>query len=545
MVGAGWLCGASAQGDRNSDGGNRGDFECCHARVCARPRLTNSMNTTPYWADTSRIKSFPALSRNVSVDVAVIGGGITGITTAYLLKKAGATVALIEREQMTALDTGHTTAHLTYVTDLRISGLVKNFGRDHARAVWEAGEAAIQQINSIIEEAGVDCEFSSIPGYLHAPVRGATSSEKERLLEDAKLAAELGFDAAFVEKAPLVERPAVRFSNQAKFHPDKYSAALLKEIAGGGCRIFEGTAVEEICDNPLSIKANGHVVKCGHVVIATHVPLQGLSSTLSAALFQTKLSPHTSYAIGAKIPKGIAPEVSFWDTNEPYDYLRIDRHKECDYAIFGGGDHKTGQAREPARRFRELEQRLKALISDAKVDHCWSGQVIGTNDGLPFMGETAPKQFVATGFSGNGMTFGTVAAMMARDFITGHKNPWQELFDVNRKMIRGAVWDYIRENKDYPYYFVKDRLAIPDAKSLRVVKRGGGKIVRMNGKKLAVFRNTTGKLSIKSAVCPHLGCIVQWNGAEKTWDCPCHGSRFKATGEVIAGPAESGLSEAS
>ncbi|HWB60802.1 MAG TPA: FAD-dependent oxidoreductase, partial [Chthoniobacteraceae bacterium] len=216
-----------------------------------------------------------------------------------------------------------------------------------------------------------------------------------------------------------------------------------------------------------------------------------------------------------------------------------------DYAVFGGGDHKTGQARDPARRYRELEQKLKALIPGAKVDHRWSGQVIETNDGLPFMGETAPKQFVATGFSGNGITFGTVAAMMARDLIGGHKNPWQELFSVNRKVVRGGIWDYIKENKDYPYYFIKDRLAAPDAKSLRVVKRGEGKIVWTKGKKLAVFRNAAGKLSIKSAVCPHLGCIVHWNGVEKTWDCPCHGSRFKAMGEVIAGPAESDLAGAS
>jgi Rieske Fe-S protein len=167
--------------------------------------------------------------------------------------------------------------------------------------------------------------------------------------------------------------------------------------------------------------------------------------------------------------------------------------------------------------------------------------VIETNDGLPFIGENAERQFIATGFCGNGITFGTVSAMMARDWTTGRKNPWADLFSPDRKIVRGGVWDYLRENKDYPYYLIKDRLARPEADSVRELKRNAGMIVKSKHGKVAAYRDADGEVHKRSAVCPHMGCIVRWNDSEKTWDCPCHGSRFKATGEVMAGPAESPL----
>lgn len=498
------------------------------------------MDTTPFWENTARLKKYPKLSRNLDVDVVVVGGGITGLTAAYLLKKAGASVALLERERFTAIDTGHTTAHLTYVTDTRISELVKSFGRDHARAVWDSGRAALDQIEKIVGSEEIDCEYGHVPGFLHAPVSGSDKNEVTRLKRDAELAAKLGFDVKFVQEAPLVEMPALRFADQAKFHPRKYARGLLKAIDGRGSHLFEATEVTEINTKPLSVKANGHTIRCTHLFIATHVPLQGITGTVSAALFQSKLSPYTSYAIGARIPRNVVPESSFWDTGTPYDYLRVDRRRGHDYAIFGGADHKTGQKGSPEKNFTQLEQRLKKLIPAAVVDHHWSGQVIETNDGLPFIGETAPKQFVATGFSGNGMTFGTLGAMMVSEAIAGHVSPWTTLYDPNRKMIHGA-WDYVKENLDYPYYILKDFFSKPPESSLRSIKRREGKIIISEGKKVAASRDAQGKLSMCSAVCTHLGCLVRWNSAEQTWDCPCHGSRFKATGEVIAGPAETAL----
>jgi len=265
---------------------------------------------------------------------------------------------------------------------------------------------------------------------------------------------------------------------------------------------------------------------------------------MSAALFQTKLAPYSTYAIGAKIPSGAVPEASYWDTADPYNYLRIECQEGHDYAIYGGGDHKTGQVEESQTRYADLEQRLKWLIPQAEVDHWWSGQVIETNDGLPFIGEMTAKQFISTGYAGNGMTFGTLGGMMAADYVQGRTNPWSQLFDPHRKKVRGGTWDYLKENKDYPFYMVKDRLFSAAETSLDAIKPGEGKIVQLKSGKVAAYRDDTGKLSVKSAICTHMGCVVRWNVAEKTWDCPCHGSRFKATGEVIGGPAETPLSEA-
>jgi len=502
------------------------------------------MNTISYWADTARAPKFPPLRRDLKVDVTVIGGGIMGITTAYLLMKAGATAALLEKGRFGGGETGHTTAHLTCVTDLRLHELVKTFGRDHAQAVWDAGTAAIEQIHRIVEEEKLACEFHWVPGYLHAPPGRRHADEAiATLQEDARLAVELGFDAQFVERVPFVGSPGVCLANQAIFHPQKYISGLLNQLRKGDVHLCEQTEANEIEVEPVVVKANKHSIHSKLVVIATHVPLQGATGTVSAALFQTKLAAYSTYAVGATIARGTAPQASFWDTSDPYFYLRIDQHRDHDYAILGGADHKTGQARDPERHYARVEKRLHQLLPKAKIDHRWSGQVIETNDGLPLIGETAPGQFVATGFSGNGMTFGTLGAMMAADVFARRKNPWSQLFDVHRKKWLGGTWNYLVENKDYPFYLVKQWLAKPGARSLRSVKRGEGKIVVMDGAKVAAYRDEKGKLSAKSAVCPHMGCIVRWNGVEKTWDCPCHGSRFQATGEVMAGPAETPLAD--
>jgi Rieske Fe-S protein len=267
----------------------------------------------------------------------------------------------------------------------------------------------------------------------------------------------------------------------------------------------------------------------------------GKTSLASAALFQTKLALYTSYAMGGRLPAGTAVEGAFWDTSDPYLYLRVERRDDHEYLILGSEDHKTGQADDPTACYERLERRFRTLFPGIDITHRWSGQVIETNDGLPFIGETADRQFAATGFAGNGMTFGTLAAMMARDAACGQENPWTDLFHPSRKTVRGGLWDYLRENKDYPYYMVRDRLAGPEGRSLRGLRRGEGKILELGGTRVAAYRNDAGTVTRLSPICPHMGCVVAWNGAERTWDCPCHGSRFEPGGKVISGPAESPL----
>jgi Rieske Fe-S protein len=334
----------------------------------------------------------------------------------------------------------------------------------------------------------------------------------------------------------------VRYPNQAKFHPRKYLRALVGKVSGNGSHVFENSAATEFDAKKRRVKVNRNWTSFDRLVMATNNPLVGLASITAATLLQTKLSLYTSYAFGAHVPSGTVPEALFWDTRDPYDYLRVDRHRGFDYLIYGGEDHKTGQKKKTEKAYARLQARLKKIITKARVDHRWSGQVICTPDGLPYIGENAERQFIATGFCGNGMTFGTVAAIIARDWATGRKSPWADLFAVDRKKIKGATWNYLRENKDYPYYMIKSRIARSEADSVRELKRGDGMIVGSRGKKVAAYRDRNGSLYKLSPVCPHLGCHVMWNSAESTWDCPCHGSRFKPTGEVIAGPAEEALS---
>lgn len=501
------------------------------------------MDTTPYWLSTAQTDRFPAVAKTLTVDVLVVGGGIAGVSTAYLLRKAGLSVALVERGRIGRIDTGHTTAHLTAVTDMRLHQLVDNFGSDHARAVWDAGAAAIEQVEEISTRENIQCEFTRVPGYLHAPAGGDAQADREKLREDARLANEFGFDAAYLDSVPQMETPGVRFSDQAKFHPLKYLGAIARLIPGEKSFLFEESEVKEFDEEKRRAKVNGHWINYGLVILATHNPLTGESGILSSVTFQTKLALYTSYVVGARVPRDSIPRASFWDTNDPYQYLRVDRHGDEDYAILGGEDHKTGQVEETESRYRRLEAALLKIAPRAIIDHHWSGQVIETSDGLPFIGEQSPGQFIATGFSGNGMTFGTLAAIMARDWAAQKKNPWTNLFAPSRKKLKGSAWDYIKENADYPYYLVKTRLAAPEGESLAAISPGEGKILKLNGKKMAVYRDPSGTVEKRSAICTHMGCIVRWNSAESTWDCPCHGSRFRTDGSVISGPAETPLAK--
>jgi glycine/D-amino acid oxidase-like deaminating enzyme/nitrite reductase/ring-hydroxylating ferredoxin subunit len=499
------------------------------------------VKTESYWEATQRLSDFPQLERDIEVDVVVVGAGLTGITTAYLLRQEGVRVALIERDRIAAGDTSRTTAHLTYVTDYRLHEIAKKFGKDAAKSFWEGGAAAIDQIESITRQTNADCGFHWAPGYLHESITERDPKERERLQEDAELAREFGFDARFVETVPYAKVPGVRFAHQAKFHPLKYLDPLVRAIPGNGSYVFEKTEFEEVEDKPMVVHANGKKIRCQYLVIATHNPLMGKKGLITATLFQSKLALYTSYVLGARLPKDALPEALFWDTSEPYYYLRVDPHEDHQYAIFGGEDVKTGQEEDRIEVFKRLEQKLLAMLPMAKVEHRWMGQVVETDDGLPFIGENANKEFVATGFCGNGFTLGTLSAMMARDRYMGRNNPWFDLFRVDRRPFHGGVWRYVKENLDYPYYLLRDRFSRAETDTLADLKNGEGKIVKLQGKKLAAYRNDEGKVTLCSPVCTHLKCIVRWNEADKTWDCPCHGSRFHATGEVLGGPAEEPL----
>ena len=319
------------------------------------------------------------------------------------------------------------------------------------------------------------------------------------------LAADLGFDATFVHEVPFVLRPGIRFDGQARFHPRRYLAGLGRAIRKAGGHIYEHSAADEFCAGPLGVKAKGCTLTCNDIILATHNPLVGVSGIASATEFQTKLALYTSYVIAGRVPCGTIPDALFWDTSDPYHYLRVETHRDYDLIIFGGEDHKTGQVGSTTECYDRLTETVTTLLPEIDVTHRWSGQVIETPDGLPYIGQAAEHQYIATGFSGNGMTFGTLGAMIASDAILGRPNPWADLFEPGRSALRRQAWEYIKENADYPYYLIRDRFAGAAGRSLRAVKRGHGTVITREGTKVAAYRDESGATTLRSATCTHMG----------------------------------------
>jgi glycine/D-amino acid oxidase-like deaminating enzyme/nitrite reductase/ring-hydroxylating ferredoxin subunit len=505
---------------------------------------TTRRDTTPYWSASATLPPFAKLAADAEADVVVVGAGITGLTAAYLLAREGKRVVVMERGRCAGRDTGHTSAHLTMMTDTRLTELAKRFGPAHAQAVWDAGLAGIARIDEIVREHDIDAGFDWVDGYLHAPLGDDGRDESENLRREAALASELGFDAEFLDSIPLVARPGVRLANQARMHPRKYLAGVAKALVALGGRIHEHSEVDEFRKEPRRVKVGRFTVACDDVIVATHYPLAGFAGNAGANLFQTKLALYTSYVVAGRTAPGAVPDALWCDTADPYRYMRVEPRRDHDLVIYGGEDHKTGQRPDTEACYRSLEGQLRAIVPDIELTHWWSGQVIETPDGLPYIGQSADHQYSATGYAGNGLTFGTLAGLMMSDAVLGRSNPWTELFDPGRRALKRGVWDYLKENVDYPYYRIRDRFAGADATSLRAVKRGQGKIIERNGSKVAAYRDADGTVTLRSATCTHMGCTVVWNTAERTWDCPCHGSRFEVTGGVISGPATAPLPQA-
>ena len=492
-----------------------------------------------YWRSAS-LPRYPMRELTQHVDVVVIGGGITGLTAAYLLKRVGKRVAVFERERIGSGETGNTSAHLTYVTDMRLGELSKRFDKRTAQLVWQGGETAIDVIETIVTELQIDCGFQRVPGFLFAAIDGG-KDEEDHMKEEHELATELGFPSQFHKKGPIRGLPSVSYPDQALFHPLRYLDGLARAINGDGSFVCEQAEFSEALDDPMAVIVNGENLTCESLIIATHVPLMGLTGLVSATLFQTKLYPYSSYVVGARLPLGSLAPGSYNDTSDPYFYLRVHNMQDHAYAIFGGADHKTGQEEDTESCYKTVEKTLGKILPLAVVERRWSGQVIETTDGLPYIGETAKNQFVATGFGGNGLTFGTLAGIMAHDFVRGHSNPWADVLDPLRKPITTGLTTLLSENVDYPVRFILDRLRRDRTSSVSSVARGDGKVLTIKGKPTAVHRTESGEVMMLSPVCTHMGCHVRWNKAEQTWDCPCHGSRFTPDGLVLGGPAEEPL----
>lgn len=473
------------------------------------------------WQTALRHEDFPVLAGEVNVDVAVVGAGLAGVMNAYLLKQSGLRVALVEARTVGCGETRNTTAHLTALTDEPFYVLIDKHGLEKTRLAWDAGMEAIELIEAISSAHDIDCDFQRV-----AANKFAADEEQRYALEaeaDALLALGIGFETGRLVPLPCVD--ALRFDEQAQFHPLAFLHHLVTLIPGDGSHVFEHSRVEKMSGRKLQT-AQG-TVRAEGIVYATHYPIQ-------EARMGLKLQPYMSYAIAIQGKHHLDNEL-YYDYQDPYHYIRRQR----DLVIVGGEDHHTGEQLDPRKHHERLVDYARRNISpNAEVRYAWSGQVLEPLDGLPYIGKRNRREWVASGFSGAGMTFGALSGRINTDLILKRDNPYAELLSPRRlKGIQGFAEHGAHVAKEY----TARASELQDLEVLSQLAAGDGVLIRRQGKILAVSRDEEGELHAVSAVCTHMGCMVRWNGNERTWDCPCHGSRFTGEGQVYTGPAVKAL----
>ena len=504
----------------------------------------DSGSTRPIWTETAELPQPPALARDLSADVCVVGAGIAGLTTAYLLAREGAKVVVLDDGPLCGGETGRTTAHLANEIDDLYQEIEPLHGRQGARLAAESHTEAINRIERIVGDEAIDCDFTRLDGYLFAP----SAEDAAYINKELEAARRAGLSPEPLERAPLpfATGPCLRFPQQGQFHVLKYLRGVIAAIQREHGQLFAFTKAVEFSDGPPARvrTEGGYTVTARGLVITTNSPVN------NRFVPHTKQMAYRSYVIGARIPLGSMKPALFWDTLDPYHYIRVQRlhageggvNQERDILIVGGEDHKTGQDDHPEKHFRALEEWTRERFTGVEsVDFRWSGQVMEPDDYLAFIGRNPGEDnvYIATGDSGMGMTHGTIAGILLTDLIQGRENPWAKLYDPARKTL-GALGEWTRENLNVGAQYM-DWVTRRDVNSPEKITPGEGAIIREAGIPVACHRDHDGALRRYSAVCPHLGCIVSWNAVEKSWDCPCHGSRFAADGHVLNGPAVSGL----
>ena len=486
------------------------------------------------WIDTVEMPKFAPLEDNLETEVCIVGGGIAGLTTAYLLMKEGKKVCLLESFELASGQTGRTTAHFVNALDDRFFDLEKYFGEDGAKKAAESHTAAINLVERIVKKENIDCNLERLDGYLFAK----DDPRPDVLINELDAARRAGLEVQILERAPIAgfnTGPALRFQNQMQLHPLKYLSGLVTALIDGGVRIFTHSHVTEVKGGKDAyVKTALHKINCDAVVVATNAPINDMFA------IHTKQAAYRTYVLGFDITPGSIPKALFWDTLDPYHYFRLAKDREGkDIILVGGEDRKTGQDDYPEDRYKNLEYWAREhlpMVRDLRYQ--WSGQVLEPVDSLGFLGHNPADRdnvYVITGDSGNGMTHTTIGAMIITDQIMKRKNSWEKLYDPSRKSLR-ATKEFLKENINAATQY-KDWFRPESKAELNTLKPDHGIIIRDHGKLIAAYKAKDGTVSYCSAVCTHLGGVVSWNEAEKSWDCPVHGSRFDCHGNAIEGPA--------
>lgn len=504
----------------------------------------NSEGSASFWFESAIAPVFPKLNGPLKTEVLIIGAGMTGLTAAYLLSKKGKQVTVVDTDVIWAGETGRTTAHLSCELDYGYSQIVKYHGEENARRALESQRAALRFIEETVQNLSIECDFQKLDAYLFLH----PTDERKSLQDEFGVLKKIGWnDVEFLEnpsKNLFIQGPCLRFPHQAQFHPLKYLNSLIAETVKNGGAFFTGTHVKSV-ESGKAVTEEGHAIEADEIIVATHSPIKNI-------LFFLKEAAYRSYVIGAGIPKNSVQSALYWDTgdqsqsNEPYHYVRLcKRNDSSDLIIIGGEDHKTGQADDAELRFKNLETWGRNHFPQmGQIEYRWSGQIIEPVDALPFIGKSPYHKniYLGTGYSGNGMTNGSLAGMMISGLILKGESEWEDLYSPTRKNVRSGA-SFLEENLNVAGRIIKDRIKKEPVHSEYELGPEEGAILQRGAAKIAAYRDAEGKLFEHSAVCTHLGCIVQWNSAEKSFDCPCHGSRFNGEGKVITGPAVKNLKE--
>lgn len=494
--------------------------------------------TISLWHAHAEPLHYPALEEDIFTEVCVVGAGIAGLTTAYSLLREGRDVTVIEDRQIGAGETGRSTAHITNALDDRYLQLEKIHGEEGAALAAQSHSRAMSYIREIVESEGIECDLRSVDGYLFL----GADTEPDLLRREHAAIHRAGLrDVELVSRAPLGgfdTGPALRFPAQAQFNPLRYLHGLAHAITQMGGAIYTRTrALEIVGDQPARITTTDrHLIRASHIVVATNTPVNDLFA------LHLKQGAYRTYVLGLEVARGSIHPALYWDTADPYHYVRLEhdgRDPDVDVLICGGEDHKTGHEADPFERFIELEQWCRERFPEAgAIRYRWSGQIMEPADGLGFIGRNpmdTPNVYVVTGDSGNGITHGTLAGLIIPDLIAERPNTWAALYAPNRMRAR-ALPELAMENISNTAGY-REWMTGSDYSSEEDVPPGAGAVIRNGLSKLAVYRDEEGALHRFSAVCRHLGCPVQWNAVELSWDCPCHGSRYDCYGKVINGPA--------
>lgn len=486
-----------------------------------------------FWMDSTETTDYPQLNEDIKVDTAVVGGGIVGITTAYLLKQAGVSVAVLDADRILQGTTAHTTSKLTSQHTIIYSKIKSQMNGELARQYAEANQYAIDMVEQIIQEKNIDCDFVRLPAYTY------TQSDQYigQIEDEIEIARSLGIEASFQQDIPLpfTVKAAMRFDNQAQFHCLKFLKKLVRDIPGQGSHIFEKTKAVNIQEgSPLIVVTDsGNKIKASKIVIASHFPFFD-----GGGFYFSRMYLERSYVVAATI-KDEFPEAHFISAEDPGHSLRYTPSKYGRLVLFAGEHHKTGHGTDTNKHYKNLMDFASQHFRIDNIYYRWSTHDCMTTDGVPYVGNLtarSPNIYVATGFGKWGMSNGIASAKILSDLITVGDNPWAQVYSPSRFITSGsALQTFVGINLSVAEKYITGKIEPGDTD--KDIEKGEARIIDIDGHRIGAYRDAEGTLHMIDTTCTHLGCELTWNDAEKSWDCPCHGSRFTYEGEIVEGPA--------